>query len=256
MALRIVPLHNSPRRRKKEDERYSPYISALVQEGGGNLPLTAPPSGNLQLWLAADDIIGLVDNDPVTTWEDSSAANNDATQGVAASKPIYKTNILNGLPVVRFDAVDDGMLTANQVAGWTSAGSPLSFFIVYGVTDTTVASRRAIQGDSGPFNWLMGPYSGKYKVHNGTFIDGPDLVASQFVLCTYIHDGTTGRFWVDGVFIGSNTNGVVPRQIGLGASGAFAEPLNGDIAEVIGYDIDKTSQRVAIEQYLSRKYAL
>src|SRR5262245_49637476 len=72
-----------------------------------------PPSENLGLRLKADAIVGINDGDAVATWEDSSSVNNDATQGTAANRPVYKVNIINGKPVVRFDATNDGMVTAN-----------------------------------------------------------------------------------------------------------------------------------------------
>ena len=61
----------------------------------------------LKLWLKANAIVGLNDGDVVTTWSDASGNGNDAIQSTVAKKPIYKTNIVNGLPVVRFDGTDD-----------------------------------------------------------------------------------------------------------------------------------------------------
>lgn len=61
----------------------------------------------LECWLKADSL-ALSDNDPVTTWEDSHTSNKDATGG----SPLYKTNVVNGLPVVRFDGVDDAFTVA------------------------------------------------------------------------------------------------------------------------------------------------
>jgi hypothetical protein len=42
------------------------------------------------------------DGAAVETWEDRSANNNDATQATSASRPIYKTGIRGGQPIVRF----------------------------------------------------------------------------------------------------------------------------------------------------------
>ena len=44
----------------------------------------------------------IADGTAVETWEDRSANNNDATQATSASRPIYKTGIQGGQPVVRF----------------------------------------------------------------------------------------------------------------------------------------------------------
>lgn len=55
----------------------------------------------------AHSIVGLNDGDAVAQWDDSSGNAKHLTQGTAGSRPTYKTNILNGHPVVRFDGSAD-----------------------------------------------------------------------------------------------------------------------------------------------------
>ncbi|GAI04875.1 unnamed protein product, partial [marine sediment metagenome] len=57
------------------------------------------------LWLRADDL-SYSDNDPVSTWTDTSGNNYDATQA-GTNRPFYKDNIVNGKPIVRFDGTED-----------------------------------------------------------------------------------------------------------------------------------------------------
>jgi hypothetical protein len=64
-------------------------------------------SSNNILWLRADDITGLADGASVATWADTSGNDYDLTQATAASKPLYKTSIVNSKPVIRFDGNDD-----------------------------------------------------------------------------------------------------------------------------------------------------
>jgi hypothetical protein len=59
-----------------------------------------PPDG-LLLWYQADTLSGLNDNDPITTWPDASGGGNNATAS-GATRPLYRTNIINSLPAVRF----------------------------------------------------------------------------------------------------------------------------------------------------------
>ncbi|MCK5787564.1 MAG: hypothetical protein KAH32_01005, partial [Chlamydiia bacterium] len=63
-------------------------------------------SSNNKLWLCADDI-SQSDGTSVTSWTDRSGNSNNASQAAAANKPIYKTSIVNGHGVVRFDGTDD-----------------------------------------------------------------------------------------------------------------------------------------------------
>ncbi len=72
---------------------------------------------NLQLWLKADAITGLNNNDPVSTWVDSSVNGRNATQSGAA-RPTYITSALNGKPVIRFDGSVDYMAVADNDV-WT-----------------------------------------------------------------------------------------------------------------------------------------
>src|SRR5574343_1369214 len=75
--------------------------------GGGAAPFSPSDVPGLFQWLVAADITGLNDGDAVATWEDSSGNNRDASQATGANRPTYKTNIVNSLPVVRFDGSDD-----------------------------------------------------------------------------------------------------------------------------------------------------
>ncbi len=219
------------------------------QSSGGSGPI--PPLTNLELWLKADAITGLVDNDPVATWIDSSGNSNDATQAVAAARPLYRTNILNGLPIVRFDATDDVLNTPNNTLGV----NPFSFFVVYSGQAAGLNSK-AVWGLNG--DWFMGPLNNTHRAGNGGPLinDGP-VVNGVFIFATYIQNGVSANYWVGGAPQGTNAGTNAPGRIGLGDDTAFGgDPLNGDIAEVLGYSADMTSRRTQIEAYLATKYGL
>ncbi len=75
------------------------YESGPTQLGRPWLPIDVP---NCKLWVPAHSYIG-ADNDAVGTWPDLSGNNNHPTQGTTTRKAIYKTNILNGYPIMRAD---------------------------------------------------------------------------------------------------------------------------------------------------------
>ena len=60
--------------------------------------------GNLELWFAADHL-SASDDDAIATWTDSSGNGRDAAQATGANKPTFKTNIVNGLPVLRLSLI-------------------------------------------------------------------------------------------------------------------------------------------------------
>ena len=189
------------------------------------------------------------DTDLVGIWQDQSGLNHHAVQSNPTRMPVLAVNVLNGKPVMRFDAADDGM--------WTNAGLavPLTAFVVYCGNATDSNAYRAVQGAA---NWMLGPYGAKYDFYaGGSFTSGPPLVPGAFVLQTGWQDTGVSRNYVNGVLVGQYAGAGAPGNICLGAGGAYAEGLNGDIAEVLVYNwaLDD-SFRAGIEQYLREKYQL
>jgi hypothetical protein len=66
-----------------------------------------PGAAGATLTLDARFITGLSDGNAVATWEDRTASNNDATQTNSARRPVYKTALQGGQPVVQFDGATD-----------------------------------------------------------------------------------------------------------------------------------------------------
>ncbi len=82
----------------------------------------------LSVWLKADSITGISNEDTFGFWGDSSASTNDFSQSTASKKPTYisSSSELNSKPVVRFDGVDD-VLTSND----TFSFDDFAAFVVY-----------------------------------------------------------------------------------------------------------------------------
>lgn len=99
----------------------------------------------LQLWLKADAITGLADLDPVTQWDDSSGLANHATQASGLIQPVYRTNIVNGLPVVRFDGAGDRLgLTTAGFKAITNNAAGISVFSYVDLTAVANTSRQIL----------------------------------------------------------------------------------------------------------------
>lgn len=79
-----------------------------VSGGGDAAPAWSPTSkSGLLFWFDATQITGLVDNDPISTWDNSeTTASRDATSS-STNRPLYKTNVQNGKPGVLFDGSND-----------------------------------------------------------------------------------------------------------------------------------------------------
>ncbi len=63
----------------------------------------------LQLWLDADKIQNVDDNEQISVWEDSSGNNNDFVQNDSDKQPTYMIEQVNGKPAISFDGIDDSL---------------------------------------------------------------------------------------------------------------------------------------------------
>ena len=97
---------------------------AGAMAAGLAMPVTAapPPGGvtGLALWLDASQLTGLSDGNTVDTWTDMSGVGNHATK--TAGAPTYKTGVLNGQPVIRFNDAS-AFTTANLSSQFPSAAT-------------------------------------------------------------------------------------------------------------------------------------
>lgn len=222
----------------------------------------APPPTNLVCWLDADQIVGLVDSDPVDTWDDVSGNNNDFT-GSGAARPLYRDAgvTINGLPVVQFDGVNDLITATLNTSGYTSA---TIFMVGRLALDPPVdAAKTGLWTmNVSDFNTHL-PYTDG-SVYDGTFATArknafnptPSL-ASAFQYNVRSASGAwsaavntvTVLTTASNTFVGANGLTIGKSQ------GAFF--YNGVIAEVLIYNTALSSHiRNQIEEYLKVKYAL
>jgi len=206
------------------------------------------------LWVKADTGVSTNASGGVTNWADQSGNGYDFMQPTASTQPTYAEDVVNGHDVVRLDATDDGM--TNNL----SLSAPYTMFIVFNCT-AGGAQRRAIQGSN---NWLIGPYNSRIAHYAGNgwvssfdrYQDGAMTYMQEFFVCEANNTGASSLFRVDGVDRTTSPIPVgAPGLLALGGSGAYNEPLGGDIAEVIVYDralLPEESARVG--RYLAAKY--
>lgn len=213
-------------------------------------PLSLSPS----LWLKADAITGKNDGDALAQWDDSSGNANHATQGTAASRPLYKTNIVNGKPVVRFDVTDDGMGTPVGAV----AGTSFTLFCVYDFRGATPAVRRAVHATGA--NWLIGPYNGNHQFYDGggfTAPDGPAVTQNVFVYQTAKQTASTSVNYVNGTQYGTRAQAGSPGITAFNLGSLGSDVFDGDMAELLIYPTALSDvNRQSVETYLAAKYAL
>jgi hypothetical protein len=190
-------------------------------------------------WYKADSL-GLANNDPVTTWTDSSAAGNDITQSTSANKPTFKTSQLNSLPTVQFDGSND-CLTDTSVAI-----STFSAFAVFRAVNFGIVYEQSANANSNDGSFLYTDDSA-IQVRRATVSARSPRTASwgsneMWHLVMQSYDGTHEghRMWLDGAFAQATTpaNGgastsTVTASLNVGCRNNASVYLNGQIAELV-----------------------
>lgn len=238
---------------------------AAVFAASGVAPIQPDAIAGLQLWLKADAITGLINADPVTTWLDSSSAANDVTQATAAKKPTYRTSVINGLPIVRFDGVDDVLGRLSAVI----TGAEWSYFTV--TQSTTMATTAFKVGDNavddlGSNNGFRYSPDGTNRIAFmegiGGSSDGATTTNWEIISVTRTATGPLLEMWVNGgsVTLSNSAPGYVlatTRTLVGGQTTLPSQPWIGDIAEIIIYDSRLSAgNRDGVEVYLGNKYGI
>lgn len=235
-------------------------------------------------WYKADAITGLSNGAAVTQWNDSSGFVNHAAQATALNQPTYQTNVVNGLPVVRFDGTNDRLVITNSdmlaitnnaagisimaVVSASSSGDGLTrnmFGLANGAT-TTVRVKHGQRFTSGPntTNWavsgrrldadtqqnLISTVTPTYDtpVRLGTVVNWASSDAD-----VYLNGGnvaSTAAWFVDG-----NTSATNSLAAAIGAQGSETEFWFGDIAELVVYNkVLNSTERGDLDNYFTAKY--
>lgn len=233
-------------------------VVARSQGAAAFTPLSLSPV----LWLDASQITGLSDGAAITTWTDASGNGNNITQSTAAAKPTYKTAILNGKPVARFDG-GDRLINAS-----ISVAQPITAFVV--------ASVSASDSDAATF---FDSYNNVQCImYRGAALDNPNKIVirsgptatwgvdadNNANILTGIWSGASSSLWKNGgtAATGSNgTNGL--SGVSIGNIRGNPNPLIanysliGDIAEIIIYSgAMSDGNRQSVQSYLSAKYGI
>jgi hypothetical protein len=190
---------------------------------------------NLWGWWKADGL-SLSDGDSVGTWYDSSGNGRNMTLVAGAQKPIYKTNILNSLPVVRFTIAGQQALAAGGNSG--GQGFYTTFIVAKSQSASTNSYAMAFGGPGLAIIHGFADNLWEYYQTPRTTLDSISTTAFKIIVDTMAAPGTT-----------SFTE--------FGGNGA-AEYWGGDVAEIIvfSYETDVNAGITRVKAYLNTKYGL
>lgn len=231
-------------------------------------------TSNLKIWVSADSITGLSDNDEVSAWPDISAESNDGSQGSSTLRPLYDlTNLANGKPTLSFDGGDFIDFPSPGIAGTSSFDY---FFVVRAnsiqtggvaagggdyLLDRTTGTNELVSLKATPGNF----YGFQKRANNGSGLGGPEttttISTTDFQIVSLGRNvGTEFTIHLNGTeednaADGSDLAPPIPR-LGRHQSGAN-DGLNGNIAEFIVFDkYLNTAERILLTNYLGAKYGI
>lgn len=239
-------------------------------------------STNIRWWLKANagtftdaGVTPATDNAAVQQWNDMSGINNHANQLTPTNQPIYRTNIINGNPVLRFN--NNQFVDATTVAG-VGPNDNLHMFLVFKQNSYTAggtgdgSGTYIIDRTSGTNNLMSfkmastNKYFYQKRNDGGGSLTGPLSVTAAtngpFLITSYYRN-----FNVDyGIILngkidatsGGDNEPITGPQLRVGRHATIAGGgINGDIAEVILYNTAiSVTDRQKIESYLAIKYGI
>lgn len=203
----------------------------------------------------------------VGTWRDLSGNGRHATQATQSLKPVYRINSVNGLPVVKFDGINDYM----TVDATTGATTPFSIYVVGKLTTGTAAFKNLIglSQDTAVKNWLYGwDNSGTntiFEVLNTTgFTAAAATYTNPTIILTQVNiNAATGQSEIraNGVSTTGTQGTVTSDAVYLGArtlSGGFQLWTDFQFCEVIIYSgrLLNSLENRRLEFYLARKWGI
>ncbi len=219
----------------------------LVRLMGGFNPLLI---SDLVSWWDLSDISSLFQTDdtstPVTADGDTIGRVNDKSvnghnivQATAAKRPLYKTGILNGLSVGRFDGVDD-LLTVTTPA---ALANDWTIFMVHGGGAVTTGKYWISWGDGANGEARQIQSGGNDSINMDFWVVAANADtdiedgSAHSMICTW--DEATGKIYRDDVLDGEDTiaeNAYTGTTLRVGANAIGGNWLDSDITEIAIYD--------------------
>ena len=228
----------------------------------------------LQLWLDATK--GLFDatsgGNPVTTdgatiarWEDQSSSGYHVTQATSANRPVLKTGIRNSKDAIRFDGVNDSLVSSNISANNLPA---MTCFVVAYIAGFGGGGFGRYFDRSARI-WLLAAAGANHRFST-VGLDHETALSSITTGNWYINSAR----WDGGTNIATNVSQRINKAnstrglTGTGTNTSVANTsysicnrpsgdrgFNGDIAELIIYNQALTTEQIdSVESYLSAKW--
>lgn len=224
---------------------------------GGVAPFLPSAISTLHIWLDASQETAYLDNDPVTTANDFSGNNFDATP-VSGFPPTYKTGIFNGKPVFRHDGSNDVLFFGDVISSLTQG----EVFLVAMHMVPPASGFGSLWSMHGGVNSTYFPFTDGFGYDScGTTVRVNGMILAGATESPFIYNVSSAPGQLDNRINGSSLSSrasntvswpTVPK-IGQNDAGS----MHFDVAEFIFYNaVLSAGDRLAVKTYLAAKYAI
>ena len=207
-------------------------------------------TGLVRRWRA-DSITGLADNTGVQTWPAFATTGGGValTQATTTARPAYRTNVLNGQPVVRFDGNSDFMAPASAI----THAQP--------VTVSIVMKRNAVGAEQQIFDGgLQGlaTAANQWSVWGGTAAFNGGTADTAWHVLDFTGTGGTTAIFENGTQVASGAGGTQGvTAFAIGRHSTAGRYLSGDIAEINIYSkVLSAAERATLHTYYAEQYGI
>lgn len=249
--------------------------TVVAQTGPGGVGTSATNP----LWLKADAGTSTTTNGvALSAWTDQSGNANNAAQATAALQPLYKTNVINGMPAIQFDntaGANADVLVIPDNANLDNTNGLTIFAITQpntldGAARAIVSKRVNVGNQESYMVFFLTSDKLNFDIDgNGDrFASATTFVTNTNYLIGMVYDGTLAAASRVRVFVNetldnasartesSNTIPNYASDITIGLTNvADGRPYGGHIAELIIFRTAlNVAERLVVSNYLSAKY--
>jgi hypothetical protein len=243
--------------------------NSFSSSGVGGTPYLSPDSvSGLSLWLKSDTAVfsdagttPVVADGTVRQWNDQGTLGANVVQATSGKRPVYKTNIVNGFPAIRFTGSNS---TALKSATYSSSiGDPFTICLVYNVR--TLNGPTFIDGATVFETEIDNPGTNAIRMGNlatSATTTSSAVQESAWAILTCKFKTGSGNCAVrkngTSLAMGAhNLSATTMTALTLGSRGNDSTFGDIDYAEVIIYNRELSDgEMYSVERYLGSKYAI
>jgi hypothetical protein len=222
---------------------------------------------DLSIWHTADSITGVASGAAVVDWYDISGSGHIATQATTDRQPLLINSALNGYPIVRFDGINDYLLSSTAPSGFSSGSAMFAMMMPTNINDDGIFSFTAtgVNDYNSPNGFLIAQGGANIKMNkNSNLSIGSPQATGEHFIGAFTFAAGSAQYRKNG---GTSTNDnyttldaitlnryVLSSRLSSGGIGSQGE---NDIAEMMFFPRSLIQEeRQGIETYLGSKYAI